>query len=143
MNIVKSFSALITKQGYCVKAVLTDKSSVVFFTDNDMNHRTWQATENNPDLLLNIHEFHRLRDRVKLKEVSLLLHQEKSLLPIVENLLKDPYYGFDEVWRRKNKVTEYDLKRNKGPEVVPRYIEDTGSTLGQLPGLSELKKRFV
>ncbi len=140
---IKSVSMLVTNNGYCVKVMLAEEPPVVFFTDKEMNHRTWKGTEKNPDLLLDQREFWRMRREWKLEEVPLSEDELQKAVQIAEEVYKDPYYGFDEVWRRKTKTTLYDLKRRKGTDVAVRYIDDsTPATLGNLSALQKLKEKM-
>jgi len=142
---IKSASMLVTRDGYCVKIMLSEEAPILFFTDKEMNHRIWKATENNPDLLLDQREFWRMRKAWKLREVSLSKTQLQKAIETAQKVYKDPYYGLDETWRRKTKTTLYDIRRRNGNEVVVRYINNNSepATLGGLPVFESLKQKFV
>jgi hypothetical protein len=116
--------ALVTNNGYCVKAVI-EGTTLVFFTDFLFNHRVWRATENNPTLLIDIREYHRLRDTIGLKEIELNPDDTCAINDIAVKVLKDPYYGFSKEWRRKNNIPQvWEVSRISGSENVLRYTTE-------------------
>lgn len=145
---IKSASMLVTNNGYCVKVMLLNGSDICFFTDKEMNHRTWNLTEKKPEIILDHREFHRLRDRVGLEEISLTATQMVIAIEIAEKVLADPYHGFGYGWRKKHNIptTEEYKRRNSsgqsyGIKMINAKVEK--STLGDHPELQALKQKFA
>ncbi|HRH24764.1 MAG TPA: hypothetical protein PLQ20_00285 [Candidatus Paceibacterota bacterium] len=144
---IRSASMLVTKNGYCVKVVLPDGSDVCFFTDGEMNHRTWQLTQKKPGILLDRREFWRMRREWKLQEVSLTATQLAKAVVVAEKVIADPYHGFSYSWRRKYNIpTTEEFKRrnstgqNYGVAIINSKVQRP--TLGDNPALQALRQKF-